>query len=330
MHEIEIIVNLWLQNMGKWLLIPMQLFSFLGTQNAYLIMMSILYWCIDNQLGKRLGVILLLENGFNMGLKWLFRAPRPYWIDTRVQALSTESSFGVPSGHAMISIGFWGEIASWVKRTWGKICIMLIIFFIGISRIYLGVHFLSDVIVGWLFGISILLLMRMIEKPFIGWFHPRPFNQKIILAFLSSLSIIIVLMGLKSIFSNWELPKDWINIAQQTAPGSQIDPMRTGDVLILAGTWFGMISGFILITKNGDFETNGKIIHKVLRFLIGFVVILLLAFGPNFIFQKTDSIFSYVATFVQYGLIGFWIAALAPSLFFKLKLLKKIPSGGKK
>ena len=123
MHQIEIIVNLYLQSLGDWLRYPMAFFSFLGTQNAYMILMSVMYWCIDDRLGIRLGIYLLISNGLNTILKWLFKLPRPYWIDARVRALSYESSFGLPSGHAMMSSTVWGKVILWFKQR--KITILL-------------------------------------------------------------------------------------------------------------------------------------------------------------------------------------------------------------
>ena len=320
MHEIEIIVNFWLQSLGAWLVIPMQVFSFLGTQNAYILLMSCVYWCVDNRLGIRVGVSLLLSNGLNTAFKWIFHSPRPYWINPELKALSVESSFGIPSGHAMISTSVWGRISMWVKKSWFTAVISVMLFFIGFSRIYLGVHFLSDVVAGWLFGISLLIILSQIEKPIAHWLEKLNFLTKVFLAFLSSLLITIFFFVLKIPFNQWQISDSWIVNAQIASPGSVIDPLKIKDIFLLSGTWFGLLTGFFLIKKMGDFNPKGNPGQLVFRFLLGFAGVVLLVFGLNAILQEKETWFSYSFIYLQYFLVSLWIIAIAPMLFIKFGL----------
>ena len=106
------------QGLGAWLIAPMQLFTFLGREEFYLLLLPILYWCVSATLGLRVGMILLLSAGLNDLLKMAFALPRPYWVDPTVRALSPETSFGIPSGHAQNAVAVWGVIAS--TRNSGK------------------------------------------------------------------------------------------------------------------------------------------------------------------------------------------------------------------
>jgi membrane-associated phospholipid phosphatase len=323
MHEIEIIVNFWLQSLGTWLAIPMQVFSFLGTQNAYILIMSWLYWCVDNQMGIRVGVALLLSNGLNTAFKWIFHSPRPYWINPALKALSVESSFGIPSGHAMISISVWGRIVMWVKKSWFTAVISVMLFLIGFSRIYLGVHFLSDVVAGWLFGISLLIILSRLEKPIAQWFNKLKFSTKIILDFLSSLLIIVIFSLLLIPFNQWQVPESWIANSQIASPGSIIDPLIFKDIILLSGTWFGLISGFYWMREMGGFNSNGKTLQKVIRFLLGFAGVIILVFGIKGFLPLDESWFSYTLIYFQYFLVSLWISAIAPLLFIKTGLADK-------
>lgn len=93
-------------------------------------------------------------------LKFLIHRPRP---DTNF-FLIFESGYSFPSGHAVMSIIFYGMVGYFVyklcQRKWQKIilsaAIATLIFLIGLSRVYLGVHWASDVIAGWLLGFAIL------------------------------------------------------------------------------------------------------------------------------------------------------------------------------
>lgn len=96
-------------------------------------------------------------------LKIIIKRERPNFL-----ALVSESSYSFPSGHSMISILFFGSIIYLVNKYNIKykktITILLSIFIIlvGLSRLYLGVHFLTDVIGGYLCGFIALIIIIMI------------------------------------------------------------------------------------------------------------------------------------------------------------------------
>jgi membrane-associated phospholipid phosphatase len=324
LHENEIIFNIWLQGLGNWLLIPMQFFSFLGTQNAYLIIMAWIYWCVDNQVGIRLGVFLVISSGFNTALKWIFHSPRPYWINMDVKALSQESSFGMPSGHALMSSTFYGRVAYWVKKKWFTDILVILIFFIGLSRIYLGVHFLSDVIAGWLFGISLLIILSGLEKPISQWLRNKGFWFQVGTFFISSIMIVLLFLTIRNLFSIWQIPEDWLKTIQWVSPGSTINPFRNKDIFSLSGLWFGMLSGYSWLNKEGGFQSSGILLWRLLRFIFGFsgVIVIFFVFEQILVGNNIECIELSIA-YIQYFIISIWIAAIAPIIFLKTGLVIK-------
>jgi len=92
----------------------------------------------------------------NLVLKNIFQRSRPIFP----QAFSVETGFGFPSGHTMISLAFYGVIAyialTYIKsRSWKAFTVtgaVVISVLIGFSRLYLGVHYLTDVLAGWAAG----------------------------------------------------------------------------------------------------------------------------------------------------------------------------------
>jgi undecaprenyl-diphosphatase len=96
------------------------------------------------------------EAMLNLVLKQIFVRPRPAYPHTFL----TEVGFSFPSGHAMASVVFYGAIAylsyAYLKTLRAKVLVTIGAVFIagiiGYSRLYLGVHFLSDVIAGWVAG----------------------------------------------------------------------------------------------------------------------------------------------------------------------------------
>jgi membrane-associated phospholipid phosphatase len=85
-------------------------------------------------------------------LKGLFARPRPSFADPLV----LETGYGFPSGHAMLSLIVYGVLAyfavlglrTWRARTAVVLGAALLVLLIGFSRMYLGVHYFSDVVAG--------------------------------------------------------------------------------------------------------------------------------------------------------------------------------------
>lgn len=103
------------------------------------------------------------------GLKLLFERARPL---TDIGYSMRLDSFSFPSGHSSGSMIAYGLLAymAWhlLPAPWGIVAaVMLTIvpLLVGISRIYLGVHYPSDVAAGWLLGLVVLALVVFIARP---------------------------------------------------------------------------------------------------------------------------------------------------------------------
>lgn len=98
-------------------------------------------------------------------IKDYFDAPRPYMIDNAVVAYDHEDSPGLPSRHAVMSMVVLGWLV--LKHPKSRILIWgsaILIALIGLSRVYLGVHYPSQVLSGWLFGILFLYIFYIMDK----------------------------------------------------------------------------------------------------------------------------------------------------------------------
>ena len=127
--------------------------TFLGRIEFYLIFIPFIYWSMDRRIGIRALLILIYTDFVASSFKLLLHQPRPYWVGD-VKALGIEPSYGVPSSHASNTLSVFGYLASRVKKTWFWAFVVVIILLIGLSRLYLGVHFPQDVLVGWLIGFA--------------------------------------------------------------------------------------------------------------------------------------------------------------------------------
>lgn len=187
-HGVDLILQL--QSLGDWIYAPMKLFTFLGSEEFYLLAMPILYWAVNASLGFRVGVMLLLACGSNVVLKWALHLPRPYWYDPRVQGLVAETLFGAPSLHSQVPSSIFGLIAATFRRVLIWAFVIPFILLIGLSRLVLGVHFLLDVLLGWALGAVGIWLFISREARVKSWFDGQRIGAQIGAVFLTSIGMI--------------------------------------------------------------------------------------------------------------------------------------------
>ena len=135
----------------------------------FIIIATVLIFIILLFKKKKIGFILtlnvLLCSGLNTLIKHIFLRPRPVGLK-----LIKQGGYSFPSGHSMMAVAFFGILIYLVCRSkWKKsIKILLsslltvLILLIGISRIYLGVHFASDVLAGFAIALSYLIIFTSV------------------------------------------------------------------------------------------------------------------------------------------------------------------------
>lgn len=320
-HEIGIQIVLFFQGLGSWLATPMNLLSFLGNEEFFLLLAPALYWCIDSQVGLRIGLLLMISGSFNAFFKLLFFQPRPYWIDPAVKAFDAETSFGIPSGHAQHSIVVWGGLAASFRKRWLWTTALLLILLIGLSRLFLGVHFPGDVLAGWLIGATVLAVYLKLEPRVKRSLNSLPAFQQTAIALAFSLILIVMGLAVRLSLVHWELPAAWVANAQAANPDAEpINPTDISGLVSNSGVFFGLCLGAIFISRYRGFKAQGENGQLILRYLIGTAVILLLWAGLRAIFPGGEDLLSQVLRYVRYGLVGFWVSGGAPWVFKKLKL----------
>ena len=153
-----------------------QFFTIFGSHNflvpAYLLLFIYFYFIRKNKWYFIKFASIAISNLLLMfGLKYLFNRPRPL-----IPLLKEVPGLSFPSGHAFMSLTFFGlliyVVYRDVKNKWLKwslvVSLMLMIFFVGLTRVYLRVHYVSDVLAGYSFGflslVIMLSLLHQIEK----------------------------------------------------------------------------------------------------------------------------------------------------------------------
>ncbi len=140
----------------------MKFITWFGSASCLVILTIISFLIIKN---RKINILLFsnlcIITVLNQLLKFFFARPRP--TDYRI---INEVGYSFPSGHSMISMAFYGFIIyliyKYIDNKYLKYILIsflsLLIILIGISRIYLGVHYTSDVLGGFLFSIAYLII----------------------------------------------------------------------------------------------------------------------------------------------------------------------------
>lgn len=171
-HQFDTVITIWVQSWPSMLAPLMQLLSFIGrpvfTISTVIVVGAVALW----QHNARLVIASLVAGGtfgVNSLLKLWIQRSRPDGYLSEDIILPT---FSFPSGHAASSVAIFG-LAAYIlyhvlPQPWGlvaAIIIALAIVGIGISRVYIGAHYPSDVLVGWIVGLIGLAIIIWIVRP---------------------------------------------------------------------------------------------------------------------------------------------------------------------
>ncbi|MCF0231729.1 MAG: phosphatase PAP2 family protein [Enterococcus sp.] len=145
-------------------------------QETFLVMiLGFIYWCWNKEMGKYAGLNMIASVVFLTMFKNVFLRRRPYFDNEEIKCLRkttadadmydiSKQGYSFPSGHASNSISLYGSLAWFIKKKWAFIVAGIMILFIGWSRVYLGNHYPTDVLAGWLLGLVIIVICNLLQK----------------------------------------------------------------------------------------------------------------------------------------------------------------------
>jgi hypothetical protein len=200
--------------------------------------------------------------------------------------MAKEVTFGLPSQHSQGAVVFWGMLACLIRKWWVVIIAVLLPCIIGFSRVYLGVHFPTDVFAGWAVGLLLIVGFIVFGKTIEDWIAPQPVRVKVIL-----FAIIALLMN-------------------------ALNPKETA----ISGMFFGMAIGATYMFEYIKFSAKGTTVQKILRYGIGMIVTLVLYFGIKYIAPQKGFENYELFRFIRYVLLSGWVVIGAPYLFVTMKI----------
>ncbi len=286
-------VVLWFQQFSPGLDLPFKSLTFLGDLEFFLIFMPLIYWCCDRATGARLLILFLISAYLNAIAKALLDQPRPFQYDPRVKPLVPASGGGLPSGHTQGAVVVWGYLAARVRQAWMWGLAGFLMVAIPISRVYLGVHFPTDLIGGYILGAVLLVVYLQFASKAETWLVRKGIAWQLIVA--AFLPIVFIL----------------------------ISPAGAVNSLNAAGILLGFAPGLILERRWIKFCSGGSLVRRLLRFVVGLIVIFVIWMGLKMAFSGWEPASLYRV--VRYALVGLWGGFGAPWLFVRLKLAESKP-----
>jgi membrane-associated phospholipid phosphatase len=284
-------VVLWFQQASPALDIPFKALTLMGNEMFYLIFFPLVYWCVDRRVGARLIVLFLFSSFTNAVAKQWAGQPRPFEYDPIVQRLWPTGGRGFPSGHTQSAVVIWGYLASQFRKTWLWVVAGALIVLIPLSRVYLGVHFPTDLLGGYLLGGIWLLLYLRLQPAVEAWLGAWNMGMQLVAA-LALPSLILLL-----------------------SPRIETYQIKTAAALM------GMGVGFVLERRWVCFDSGGPAWIRALRFLSGIGVMFIIRGGLGLFEAGADHESAF--PFVRYLFLGLGGSIVAPWLFVTLGLAER-------
>ncbi|MCB9421771.1 MAG: phosphatase PAP2 family protein [Ardenticatenaceae bacterium] len=290
----------------------------MGEENFYLVILPLIYWCLDKRLGKNLVYLFLLADGVNVLGKHAFRGPRPFWLDPSV-GLSQSEGYGVPSGHTQLTTVIYGLVAVWYKRAWLTWLAVFMIVAMGLSRIYLGVHFVHDVVAGFLIGLIILISYFAWRRYSGGRFDKLFLGRKLFWAVIIPLGLAVAYVIARLIIGDPNTAVPWAKFI----PDAELNGLEGMATAI--GTLLGFGIGVNLEASRTRFLVAGPIWQRAVRYVLGLVVTLVIYLGLRAVFPADPLWLGVPLRILRYMLLTLWMSYYGPALFVKLGLASANP-----
>ena len=313
--ELEIIK--WLQSYRTPFLDKLfEFFTIFGEELVVIAILGGIYWSINKRIGERLGITVFISLGLNSLLKAIFMRLRPFMVDTEITNLRPETSGGysMPSGHTQSASTVFFGVYQFFKKKYLLIIAIVITVLVAISRMYIGVHYLTDVLVGAFLGIIIT------------YYLAKYLSKKEDLSKIYNIILIISGIALVGLF--------FYNLISLS--GSSFDSeafyFNTEALAKMIGTLVGFVLGVRFENKYVNFSNHNHLLKNILRFALGIAVVMAVRIGLKEIFtlivnpeelvdnQMFLSVLASFLDFLRYVIMVMVGIGIYPLLFKKINI----------
>lgn len=268
--------------------------TIMGEETFFMAVAVLIYWCIDKNFGYRLGFAYVSNGVINSGIKDIFQTARPIGQPgVRSLRLETAGGYSFPSGHSQSAASFWTSMMIKVKRRWMYILGSIMIFLVALSRLYLGVHWPLDVVVGAAVGILWVFVSNSMFN-----YAEKTGRKSIFLLFIIPMLVLLFVF-------------------------------QYNDYYKAAGTTLAFYVGYLIEPKYIKYEVKASIPVQIIKFVFGLGILIAIEVFLKSLFLSILGISGasliaegnvpvMICDFIRYFLMGAWVTLLAPFIFKKL------------
>ena len=262
-----------------------------GDELFFIAVAVVLYWCIDKRFGfKLINVYLVGQIGIE-GLKALFARPRPYTYEGVVSVTDKTNGYSFPSGHSYSISNLSTQVCNQYRKNYLFIVGGILSILVAFSRLYLGQHFVSDVVVGLALGVGFAFGLSALFE-LLG-----DKEEYIILGIVPIAAIVLIVMLATNSLGN------------------------AGNILKVVGAYSAIVIGYFIEKKYLNVSVKcEKWWQQIIKLVIGVAIVLIFKEGLKLILPKDIPL---LYQFLRYFLVGISASLGAPALFRLLRLEKK-------
>lgn len=295
-----------------------QFWTLFGEELIIIGILGFLYWCYDKVIGEKVGVAVFVSLVLNSVIKVLVARPRPFLADDTITNIrpSTATGYAFPSGHTQGAATVFTSFACWLKKKWITISSIVIIVMVAVSRMYLGAHYLSDVLVGATLGIAISI-------GFYFYFKKVTDNFLFYKQILYAVAMIFLASYLFYLFT-------------ANAVGDESNALAMYNSLEGVAKMLGAITGFVIgiwfEKKRVNFTNHSVLWKNAIRFILGVAIVMIIRIALKEVFSLivnpeeleegalVASSLAVIFDFLRYFAMVFIGIGIYPLLFRKAKL----------
>ncbi|RXI98339.1 phosphatase PAP2 family protein [Anaerobacillus alkaliphilus] len=253
--------------------------TFLGNEEFYFLILPLVYWCFSKTTGFRLFYIFILSMYVNSFLKIHYAITRPIGAEGVNNLFVSSAEVGshyphdsFPSGHAQGSATLWGYLAYSSRSTKIMVSAAVLICLISVSRLYTGLHWPTDILVGVGLGLVIITIAVFLDK----YVTNLSLTVKWVLAIIVPLLLLFI------------FPEE--------------EGFKFSGILLGAGV------GYLLEGKLVNMKISKSIGRKILAFVVGIAGMFAIQVGVKEIFPE-EFIFDFIR-YGLIGLWGLLLAPI--------------------
>ena len=279
--------------------------TYLGWETIFLVVALVLIWCINKKYGFFILYCGLIGQAASQWLKLIFKVERP-WVafpDFKPiqSAIEDAGGYSFPSGHTQIATTTYGGLALlYRKKKWLSATLIIAVLLVGFSRMYLGVHYPTDVIFSLVFNTALIISFYLVGKRYTGNGTSSILR---IIGLLAMGSLLVYSIVMFNEFSDVEVYADTLSFSSK----------MFGATLAFVISWY-------IDDKYLDFKTEASLPIQIFKVVVGTAVLLTIKEGlkPLFLIIGLNTT---VGNIIRYFFVVLFAGTIWP--YFFIKIVKK-------